>query len=282
MKLKCILTSIIGMFVFLSCSTTTTSYPKILTSDAMLKSSPSNNPSLSLPKKGFHPHFGVSYGDKQEYSDSSYETFQSLMVNTGVLFQPSLEIDKIIGPYYNMNASGSFSEIIINPDATTVSLLRENNIDDLDEKSNYYFEIKFQPGFLFKYNQIMAAAYLQGIVKYEYGDYYNFRKKSDGIANTYNIAKSQFIYGFGYGTDFQIGVLNYCDIGISFEVESLFNKTQSVDYSSLQEYEVVKFKNNNYRYSALTYEPYIDYKNIRFSVKISTTEVTNFSITYKF
>jgi len=281
MKIKCIVGGIICLFGFLSCSTTS-NYPKVLSSDSMYKSSPSNNPSLSSPKKGFHPHFGVSYGDKQEYSDASYETLQSFMVNTGVLFQPSLESDTIIGPFYNINVSGSFSQIMINPDADTVNLLRENNIENIGGKSSFSFETVFQPGFLFKYNKILGSAYIQGIVKYEYGDYYNFRKEIDGIGNIYNIANSPFIYGFGYGTDFQIGVLEYCDIGISFETESLFNKTQSVNYSSLQDNKVISYKNDTYRFSVYSYEPYIEYKNMRYSIKISTTGVTNFTVTYRF
>lgn len=272
------------LIVLSGCSTTHNVYG--LSSDSLSGTINSNDPSLSIPKKGFHPYVSASYSDKQGIGSirESNETFHSESITTGCYYQPSLEEQNVFKSFYNLCLSGNsitYKPRVTQDQSKEISL---NNINCDNSFTDFSLALVGKPGFLVKRTNRLLSAYLIGLIQYENGDYSRFRKKVDQIDLLYNLSSNNFSFGFGYGVNAQYGRIGKCDLGISFEETSLFNRTQSVSYSYITNDSdvVLSDDGDTYRKTVFKIEPYIDYKHIRFSTSFNSSEKISYQVTYRF
>lgn len=279
---------IVGSVLIASVFTGCTSIQNVygMSSDSLSGSVNSNDPSLSVAAKGFHPYLGASYADKQSIGSvrESIETFHAESVGAGVYYQPSLTEDRVFGSFFNASLSGSsvsYTPRFTNDQKESIASMGVSNGDHF---TDYSVQFVGKPGFLVKRNNALLSVCLLGIVRYENGDYSSFRKKLDQVDSLYNLSDSAVTYGFGYGISYQYGNPDQWDIGISLESSAMINKTQSVSYAYLTNDSdtVLSSDGDVYRKTSLKIEPFVDYKHCRFSVAVINAEKVSYSVTYRF
>jgi hypothetical protein len=264
-----------------------TEYTIPVTSEAMHGGNSSNNPSLSTPSKGMHPYVGLEYADKQNYDTSSetVEKYQAMGVTSGLILQPELAQDKVLAPFMNCCLNASVVDYKIDLNKDTKNQLALLHMDYLTSNKDIKLEGIIRPGFLVKSNDFLFSVFLQGIVKYEYGEFSYFRSELDNKANIYNLKKNNITSGFGYGFDAQRGIIGKYDVGCVLNMDVLFNRTQSLPYSdqnvSISSVELME-NGDPYREIVYKIEPYVDYKNMRASFSATDKHKYCFQISYKF
>ena len=194
-----------------------------------------------------------------------------------MLLQPSLLNDKSTGFYFGATVSGSFAEYYLEPDYFSKQKLDALQINYAKPFENFEVCGKLTPGITFKQNNSLFSLFLEGIVTQENGEYYDFRKETDGKGNLYNLAYYANSYGYGGGVDFQVKTDRDIAFGVAFEAYTLYNKSQSYldesvvirNWSEIM-FHSVKANTDDatqlINYVNYQVSPYVDYKHIRFSI----------------
>lgn len=240
---------------------------------------------MSVSGKGIHPYIGIAYSDKQ--NDSSFDDIERTRVvniNAGMVCQPDLGQNELVKPFVGFNLGGCLISSTISLTNATQTSLRENYIYVDRDYNDYKIETLIKPGFVVKTDDRLAVLYLLGIGQYEWGEFYDFREKVDGIGNIYNMAGERFTYGFGLGGEYQMGIVDEYDVGFSCEVGSLFNITQSIAFEDRDQNidELVVYgKGDFYRMNIYKFGPYIDFKKLRADFSYSSMGKYIFQITYR-
>lgn len=202
-----------------------------------------------------------------------------------MVLQPDLSSRELVKPFFGLDLSGSLISSTISLTSGTNSDLLENDIYVDRDYEDYKIETIVKPGFVVKYDDRLFLLYLLGVGQYEWGEFSDFREKVDGIGNIYNMAGQRFTYGFGLGGEYQMGIIDEYDIGLSFEIGSLFNTTQSIAYEDRDENinDLLLYGEGDfYRLNLYKFGPYIDYKNIRADFSYSSMGKYIFQILYRF
>jgi hypothetical protein len=274
-------------FVLAGCATSGSSSAAIpVSSNSLSGGQASNNPSLSVPGKGLHPVIGFEYADKQNTGNSSsVDRFQAVNLDTGIIWQPSLEQEFLVEPFLSVNLSATAMVSRLDIDKETKETMALAGIPYNNDLYDFKIEGTFKPGFLVKRDSILAAFFLQGILKYETGEFSNFRQKVDGTARLYNLVGKDYTYGFGFGGEMQKGSVGKWDVGMSARFDVLFNRTQSIPYTDRQAWieDIQTVPGGDfYREFVCTFEPYVDYEHIRFSLLAMTDSRYGFQLGYRF
>lgn len=265
---------------------------QLLSSNIYYQSSPINTPSLTVPGAGLHPSISVSYSDKQKIATELNGKSRNTQATIGLLLQPSLMNDKSTGPFMGAAFSGSFAEYFLEPDYYSRQKLDALKINYGKTFENFEACGKLTPGISFKNDNSLISLFLEGIVTQETGEYYDFRKETDGKGNIYNLACYANSYGYGGGVDFQLKTDRDMAFGIAVEAYTLYNKSQSyLDESVVIEnwseimFHSVKANTDDatqmVNYVNYQVAPYVDYSHFRFSLSAYQFGSVKLNITYR-
>jgi len=250
---------------------------QLLSSDVFYQSPPINTPSGTVPVSGLHSSVSASFSDRHGIATEINGKSRNIQATVGLLLQPSFLEDKSIGPFIGATASGSFAEYFLEPDYYSKQKLDALQIDYGKTFENYEACGKITPGISFKSNDSLFSVFAEGIVTYENGEYYDFRKETDGKGNIYNLACFADSFGYGGGLDFQRKIGETSALGLAVEAYSLYNKSQSFTdesavingWSNIMFHSVKANIDENTKmtnYVNYQLEPYFDYGHIRFSL----------------
>jgi hypothetical protein len=279
--------SLASLALFAGCASTGSSTNAIpVSSTSMSCVQASNNPALSVPQGGMHPVFGIEYADKQISGGSgSVDRYQAISLNTGAMWQPSLENGDCIESFLSANLSVSAIASRVDIDRSTKQNLALAGIQADREFLDWKADCAINPGFLIKRDPFLALFFLQGIVKYEDGEASRFRHAADGRESLYNIVGNNLTFGFGFGGELQGGTVGKWDAGVAIKTSVLVNRTQSIAYAD-QNARIESAQSipggDFYRRPVFSFEPYIDYEKVRFSVLVNSGNRYGFQISYRF
>jgi hypothetical protein len=270
--------------------------PLLLSSPTHYQIPTSITPCLSVPDPGFHPYLGLSAGmtnntTSEIFFSTDTRSFLSknLSLDAGLLFQPDLRKDYAIGFLGALNANGMYSSCSIDWNGIDITELPQGEKDLMSEKSSdFTSEINARVGVVGKIKMITLAAYVCGFTDYETGEYYNYRKKIDGIEYFYNKSSKQVSCGYGLGFDLSLGEIDRYDFGINYEIRSLYARSQtyksseeSHDTSGSAAYSVITADGGvEMTWDQMKIEPYVDYEHIRISCALNANNIT-FCATYR-
>ncbi len=263
--------------------------PILLDSPIHSQSAVTINPSLSVPEKGLHPYVGLTVGNGHPAIFDSGYIANYVGLNGGLLYQTSLEKDWAIGYFAAAHARSEYASVTFHPNRDSRKKMTEAQESAFQSaQSAYAFELGLKTGLLTKFQIGTFSLYAQGLAQYEGGDYFEFRQEVDGIGNHYNLSTDNLTFGYGLGIDLSYGKKRDWDIGLIYEIQGFFSRTQSFDsdYIDFNEGSWGSYKVNTIEGGSdlqrlvLKTELYADVKHVRVSSAFSQENLT-LSCTYK-
>lgn len=275
--IKILIVFLAPFFIFIGCSTFS---PTLLPSNNVYRSSPTQVPTLGNTSGGLHPYVGLSYGNIEFDGQPSLERINEVLLFTGLTIHPDI-IDKKIIPFISLDGLVSRASIDVSSFDSSESVVDLYNMSSV--KTGYSFEGRITPGAFVTYKGAAFSIYMLGIVKYELGEYYSFRKLIDGYDSLYNMCYLPMTFSRGFGWDTHIKVMDTLVIGNVFEICDTFNHTQSYYLTDEQADQVITRANgDSYRKHLVKLEPYIEYRKIRLSYSLYVGNNSYVSLTYRF
>jgi hypothetical protein len=192
-------------------------------------------PSLSLPDAGGHPYAWASLaGDEDSRQAGDTGTYGSVWaLGGGWLYQQASLRDDWATGYFGA-AEGSFelarTLVDYTPDATSSE-------PPLTAAQSRYFPSRHwgetlvgtvRGGGQSKFFIGTVALYVVGTMRFEQGDYGDFRKKIDGIGRIYNLSDTPLTWGGGLGLDLALGYRGLWAVSGNIEVQRLAAHSQSL------------------------------------------------------
>lgn len=270
----------------LSCTGCISYYATPLTANSIKGITDTAGPSITDPDEGWHPYASLVYFDKQLLSDlfSSAETMRGGALSAGFNFHRNLEEKNSVHTFFGSSLSTSLLHYTPYFTQEQYTDLSQQGVSFVNPLIDYSIELTVKPGFLVYWKNLLNSYYVLAIAEYENGDYASLRKRADGIQNTYNLAANSFSFGFGFGTDFQIGKVREFDVGFNAEYCSIINRTQSVPYAFIENNitDRPSLGGEIHRYSSYKIGPYIDYGKLRISCMMTDNELASFNVLYRF
>lgn len=256
-----------------------------LSTQSLLRPTSSVNPALAGAVKGLHPYVSASFSDKSGTLDreESIEDFKVGTVTVGLNYHESLEDRIEFAPFLGGSISGSV--VSYNPQFLDeeYEAIRARSIDVDGDIIDYSAEILVKPGFLLKLRKVLMSAYFIGVCRYENGEYASLRRDLDGVEQMYNLADNDWSYGCGLGYDIQFGTPDSFDVGLVWEMTTMFNRTQSVSSEYLMGSDVPALVPGGDEYSqlSLTFGPYFDYRHWRISVTKGISDISTVKVVWR-
>jgi len=187
-------------------------------------------PTLAVPGQGWHGEASVSAGQVQPSGNDSSDTpygGPSLSLQGGALLQSGLVPDFTWGGFASAQGRVLLSNIEIGSgqavgtltpgQRSTLSATSFDLVGDADLRIG--LQAKFYVGTL--------TAYYHGVVQYETGPYFDYRRRIDGIGHYYNVSYDPLTVGAGPGADLSIGSAGKWSLGLTAEITDYRTQTQT-------------------------------------------------------
>ena len=151
----------------------------------------------------------------------------SLSVQGGALWQTDLSRDSGVGTFVAVDGRFMVSRIHISSSASDKTLTPSQAALLTTTSNDFVTDVTFRGGPVGKLGFLSLTFYGLGAIQGEWGPYFDYRHRVDGIGNFYNNADTPVTPGLGFGLDLSFSSKNSWSLGATTEMIAMISANQS-------------------------------------------------------